>query len=89
VTCAKGCAIPGTRRRTSPDAGSTTALATRSGPALPDTPGRSGPIFLTEDFAAGTFGDPLRYTLCVFGADLLRTLGPALSSWLPTRWTRR
>jgi hypothetical protein len=46
-------------------------------------------VFLTEDFAAGTFGDPLRYTLCVFGADLLRTLGPALSSWLPTRWIRR
>ena len=46
-------------------------------------------VFLTEDFAAGTFGDPLRSTLCVLGADLLRTLGPALSSWLPTRWIRR
>jgi uncharacterized protein DUF2716 len=42
-------------------------------------------VFLTEDFAAGTFGDPLRHSLCVFGADLLRTQGLALSSWLPTR----
>ncbi len=39
--------------------------------------------FLTEDFAAGTFGHPWEQSLCVIGAALGDTLGATLRTWLP------
>lgn len=39
-------------------------------------------IFARPDFSAGTFGHPWEQTLCVFGAELIETLGRTLSTWL-------
>lgn len=40
-------------------------------------------VFLTEDLGQGTFGHPWEQTLCVFGTELVRSLVPRLSGWLP------
>ena len=45
-------------------------------------------ILLTEDFSQGTFGHPWEQTLCVFGRDLVGTLVPRLSDWLPIKRSR-
>ena len=33
----------------------------------------------------GTFGHPWEETLCVFGPDLVESLVPLLTTWLPIR----
>lgn len=40
---------------------------------------------VTEDLDTGTFGHPWDQTLCVWGAPLLDTLVPMLTSWLPIK----
>ena len=45
-------------------------------------------ILLTEDLSQGTFGHPWEQTLCVFGPELVGTLGPRLSDWLPIKRTK-
>lgn len=42
-------------------------------------------IFARPDFSAGTFGHPWEKTLCVFGAELVQTLGQTLATWLPLK----
>ncbi|WP_340538029.1 DUF2716 domain-containing protein [Nocardioides sp. GXZ039] len=39
--------------------------------------------FVTQDMSQGTFGHPWEKTLCVFGPDLVSTLGATLATWLP------
>lgn len=39
-------------------------------------------IFARPDFSTGTFGHPWEQTLCVFGTELVGTLGRTLSTWL-------
>lgn len=42
-------------------------------------------IFARPDFSTGTFGHPWERTLCVFGDELVATLGRTLATWLPTK----
>ena len=42
-------------------------------------------IFARPDFSTGTFGHPWEKTLCVFGAELVQTLGQTLATWLPLK----
>jgi hypothetical protein len=42
-------------------------------------------ILVTEELNQGTFGHPWEQTLCVFGPDLVRSLVPRLSDWLPVK----
>jgi hypothetical protein len=46
-------------------------------------------IFLTDDMSTGTFGHPWEQTLCVFGEQLVSTLAPTLTSWLPVKRSNR
>lgn len=42
-------------------------------------------IFARPDFSTGTFGHPWEKTLCVFGSELVQTLGRTLATWLPRK----
>lgn len=41
--------------------------------------------FARPDFSEGTFGHPWEQTLCVFGPQLVETLGRTLATWLPVQ----
>ncbi len=41
--------------------------------------------FVTADMTNGTFGHPWEPTLCVFGDQLVPTLGASLALWLPIK----
>ena len=42
-------------------------------------------IFARPDFSTGTFGHPWEKTLCVFGNELVHTLGRTLATWVPRK----
>jgi hypothetical protein len=42
-------------------------------------------VFVSEDLRTGTFGHPWEQTLCVFGPELIDSLGVALRTWLPLK----
>jgi hypothetical protein len=44
-------------------------------------------VLVTEDLNQGTFGHPWEETLCVFGPDLVKSLVPRLTDWLPIKRT--
>jgi hypothetical protein len=41
-------------------------------------------LYTTEDLRLGTFGDPLKFSLCVFGEDLLAVVEHDLTALLGT-----
>lgn len=52
---------------------------------IPPFPNGDYYVFLGDDMTVGTFGHPWEQTLCVFGPDLVETLVPLLTTWLPIR----
>ena len=39
--------------------------------------------YLTPDFGQGTFGNPWEPSLCVFGEQMIESLGRSLATWMP------
>lgn len=68
-------------------------VAVRYDPALLATGGRASPvpvfpngdyyIHATPDMRWGTFGHPWQESLCIWGAELVDSLGAELLTWLP------
>ena len=54
---------------------------------VPPFPNGDCSVIVTEDLNQGTFGHPWEETLSVFGPDLVRSLVPRLSEWLPIKRT--
>lgn len=58
------------------------ALADTAGP-VPVFPNGDYYVHTTADLRWGTFGHPWQQSLTIWGADLVRTLGAELLTWLP------